>query len=323
MGQQGLTEAEAQAAWDELANEREGSASPVDTPASKEPVAVSADTQEALAKPQAKAANETNAPAQPEPKTQEQQKAEPEDPFANLPQAVKDKLALVDQLLETTQQLKRHVGSAEGRVAAMQREMAEAKKAAQAVDSAPSKAQIEAASASPEKWEAMKQDFPDWAEATEAMVSAKLAGLTPQQAQSMSSEDIDRLVQTKVEEARRDAMKAIEEAKVEGKYENWKEDINSSDFQAWFAKQTPETRALADSPYGRDAIRILDLWTESKKAPVEEVQQQRANKLAAAASTKPGASPTTKAVDQMTPDELWNYEAKLRAKRSNNGLTYL
>lgn len=321
MGTQGLTEQEAQAAWDELANEREADTSPVETPASVETDATAGNQE---FEPQVQASQDEATPKAEAPKEEApaEPAKQPEDPFANLPQAVKDRLNLVDQLVETMQQMKRHVSTAEGRVAAMQREMSEAKKAATAVDSAPTKAQIEAASASPEKWEAMKQDFPEWAEATEAMVSAKLAGLTPQQAQGLTPEQVQDLVQAKVEDARKEALKAVEEAKVEGKYENWREDIQSQDFASWFNQQPAEVKALAESPKGRDAIRMLDLWHESKKAPVEEVQAQRSSKLAAAVTVKPGASPAAKTVDQMTPDELWNYEAKLRAKRASNGLTY-
>lgn len=308
MGQEQLTEQQAQDAWDQMAQAREDSDSlPVETPAAE-------GNQEQLQPQETEQKQaEANVEAKPE-ETTAQAEAEP-DLRKELAEA-RQKLAEVDQLKELVNQLKRHVGSAEGRVAAMQREMDVAKNAAKAVDQAPSAAQIADAKVSPEKWEALKADFPDWAEATEALLDARLAGLTPQQTQGLTTEQVNDLVANRVQEVEQRAQRLIEEAKIDGKYENWRDDVKSTEFMNWFNAQDDSIKTLASSTKGRDVIHVLDLWNKAKAAPVEQVKESRAAKLAAAATTKPGGAPVSKSVDQMSPEELWNYEAKLAEKRA-------
>jgi hypothetical protein len=79
------------------------------------------------------------------------------------------------------------------------------------------------------------------------------------------------------------------------------------------------------SEKGRDAIRMLDLFAEAKAKPVSAVQQERAAKLAAAASNKPNgaATPAAKSVEDMSPAELWEYERKRSASKGRDrGLSY-
>lgn len=298
-----LTEQQAQDEWDTLAKNREEG---LDAGASLPPA------DEAIVEPEPEVKAVEDSPP-----------AEPADPFGSLPQAVKDKLALVDQLLDTTNQLKRHVGTAEGRVAAMQRELDVSKNAAKAASVAPSGGQIQAAQVSPEKWETLKQDFPEWAEATEALLNARIAGLTPQQAQGMTTEDVNTLVQQRTQEIEAKALRAVEEARIEARHEDWQDVLGSKEFADWFLKQPPETQALANSTKSRDVINVLNDWKKAKATDVEAIKQGRTARLGAAVTAKPGAAAPTKTVDQMSPDELWNYEARLAEKRrGNTGLTY-
>jgi hypothetical protein len=108
---------------------------------------------------------------------------------------------------------------------------------------------------------------------------------------------------------------AIEEARVEGKYEDWRETINTPDFAQWFAIQPNEVRALADSPHGRDAIKMLDMFNNVRTKPASEIRQERGARLAAAATTRPGQTPPPKTLDDLSPEELWNYEAKKREEQ--------
>ena len=300
-----LTPEQAQAAWEEIAAETAAESSPVATPASHEQTQTKDETDPADA--QAAEGGESKAPEAADKAVAQ------DDPLAALPQAVRDKLAQVDQLIELTNQLKRHVGSAEGRVAAMQRELDVAKNAAKTASEGPSSAQIAAASTSPEKWESLKSDFPEWAEATEAFVNAKLAGLAPQQTQGLTTEQVNELVTNRVAGVER----LVEEAKIEGKHPDWRDTVKGDDFVKWFKAQSQELQQLAGSTSGRDVIKVLDEWTKAKAEPVAEIKTSRAEKLAAAVTTKPGAAPAAKSVEQMSPQELWNYEAKLRAKRTS------
>lgn len=249
------------------------------------------------------------------------EKKEEPDPYEGLSPALKARLEKIDTLEQQVSQIPQliqHVKTADGRVAAMQREMDVAKNAAKAANTAPTAAQIAAASGSLEKWDSLKTDFPEWADATEQFVKASLADIKPQQTQGLDPKQVEDLVEQRMQAMRAETTKVVEEAKVEGKHPNWRDDINTDAFVQWFGKQPPEVKALADSVKGRDAIRMLDLFHESKAKPVETVKADRANKLAAAVSSKPGAVAvtTTKTVDDMSPSELWEYERKRAAKKN-------
>ena len=239
---------------------------------------------------------------------------EPEDPLASLPEAVRAKLAQIDELATANAQLLHHVKTAEGRVAAMQREFQQARMAQQQVapQDAPSQGQIANAAKNPEKWEQLKEDFPEWAGAMEEYVASKLGSVQSQQ--GLDPQQVAAFVQQQVELTKAEMKQAIEEARVDGKYENWKDIVNTLEFTQWFTVQTPEIRALANSDSARDAIRMLDLFHDTKRRSASDIKQERGQRLAAAATTRPGQTPPPKTLDDMSPEELWNYEAAKREK---------
>lgn len=239
---------------------------------------------------------------------------EPEDPLAGLSDVVRAKLAQIDELATANAQLLHHVKTAEGRVAAMQREFQQARVAQQQVapQEAPSQGQIVNAAKNPEKWEQLKEDFPEWAGAMEEYVASKLGSVQPQQ--GFDPQQVAEFVQQQVDQTKVEMRQAIEEARVDGKYENWKDTVNTLEFTQWFTVQPPDVRALANSDSARDAIRMLDMFHETKKRSASDIRQERGQRLAAAATTRPGQTPPPKSLDDMSPEELWNYEAAKREK---------
>ena len=244
----------------------------------------------------------------PEPQAVAATQEAPVDPLAGLPEEVKIALSKITQLEQANAQLLHHVKTTEGRVAAMQREAQQGRQAATSVDAAPSQGQMAAAAKNPEKWEQLKQDFPEWAGAMEEYVGAKLSGMQA----GVQATDIVDYVQRQLVSERESMKAAIEEARVEGKYENWRDTVATQDFAAWFALQPAEIKNLADSPAAKDALRMLDLFHTAKAKPASEIRQERGARLAAAATTRPGQTPPPKTLDDMSPEELWNYEAKKR-----------
>lgn len=239
---------------------------------------------------------------------------EPEDPLAGLSDVVRAKLAQIDELATANAQLLHHVKTAEGRVAAMQREFQQARVAQQQVapQEAPSQGQIVNAAKNPEKWEQLKEDFPEWAGAMEEYVASKLGSVQPQQ--GFDPQQVAAFVQQQVDQTKVEMRQAIEEARVDGKYENWKDTVNTLEFTQWFTVQPPDVRSLANSDSARDAIRMLDMFHETKKRSASDIRQERGQRLAAAATTRPGQTPPPKSLDDMSPEELWNYEAAKREK---------
>lgn len=307
MDENQLSMEEAQQVWNEEAAKLDAG---VDTPA-EEPKATAPEIlpQEDDQQPDAQAneASLAQAPIQPE---------QPEDPLAGLPQAVRDKLAQIDQLAQANAQLLHHVKTAEGRVAAMQREFQQARAAQQSVapNEAPSQGQMSAAAKNPEKWEQLKLDFPEWAGAMEEYVAAKLGSVQPQQP-GLDPRAVAMFVQQQVAQTKAEMARTLEEARIEGKYEDWKQTVNTTEFAQWFTVQPPEVRALADSAAARDAIRMLDMFHQAKSRSATGIKQERGARLAAAATTRPGQTPPPKTLEDMSPEELWNYEARKREKQ--------
>ena len=235
---------------------------------------------------------------------------QPEDPLAGLSLTVRAKLAQIDDLAQANAQLLHHVKTTEGRVAAMQREAQQARQAA--MQEAPTQTAISSAAKNPEKWEQLKQDFPEWAGAMEEYVASKVGG--QQQQQVLTPEQVAGYVQQQVAQTRAEMGRLMEEARIEGKYENWRDTVNTTEFAQWFTVQSPETRALADSSAARDAIKMLDLFNTSKSVSATDIRQERGARLAAAATTRTGQTPPPKTLGDMSPAELWNYEAKKRER---------
>jgi hypothetical protein len=252
-------------------------------------------------------------PQELEPQQAQLEPEQPEDPLAGLSPAVRAKLAQIDELAQANAQLLHHVKTTEGRVAAMQREAQQARQAATQVapQDAPSQVAIVSAAKNPEKWEQLKQDFPEWAGAMEEYVASKLGA--PQQ-QGLSPEAVAQFVQQEVANTKAEMGRLMEEARIEGKYENWRETINTTEFAQWFSVQSPDTRALADSAAARDAIKMLDLFSAAQSRSAGDIKQERGARLAAAATTRTGQTPPPKTLGDMSPAELWNYEAKKRER---------
>lgn len=283
-----LSSEEAQNLWDEEASKL---AADGDTSAS-EPLAAAPET-----------------PQEPESEQAQIEPEQPEDPLAGLSPAVRAKLAQIDELAQANAQLLHHVKTTEGRVAAMQREAQQARQAA--TQDAPTQTAIASAAKNPEKWEQLKQDFPEWAGAMEEYVASKMGG---QQQQNLTPEQVTNYVQQQVAQTRAEMGRLMEEARIEGKYENWRDTVNTTEFAQWFTVQSPETRALADSSAAKDAIKMLDLFNTSKSVSATEIKQERGARLAAAATTRTGQTPPPKTLGDMSPAELWNYEAKKRER---------
>jgi len=219
------------------------------------------------------------------------------------------------KLEQSNAQLLQHVKTAEGRVSAMQRELELSRQAQKAVSDAPSQQQIAVAAKNPEKWESLKTDFPEWGEAMEEFVAAKLSGFS-----APPAVDVDALVAQKLGEAKAETVRLLEESRIEAKYEDWRDIVNTSDFTAWYSAQPPEIQRLAESTKARDALEMLDKFHAAKAKPAAGIRQEREQRLAAAVTTRPGQTPPPKTLGDLSVQELWNHEAAMREKtRSERG----
>jgi hypothetical protein len=276
--------ADAVAEWDSVAAEREGAATPAETPPELTPETIPETTPEAAAAEQ-----------------------KPVDPYEGLHPDVRARLERFDQMAASQQQLVNELKEAKGRIGALQSEFAKARQAKPAEQ--PSQTQIAAAQKDPEKWTALKQDFPEWGEGITAYVESRLGQLT---GVGLTPEQIEQLVAQRTDATTAQLEKKFNEALVGVKHKTWRQDVNSPEFEAWFRVQAPEVQALANSRDGFDAIDMLDRYHADRAKPVAAVKGDRQSKLQAAVTGKPGPAKVTKTFDDMSPAEQWEYMAKER-----------
>ncbi len=234
------------------------------------------------------------------------------DPYEGLHPDVRARLERFDQMAASQQQLVNELKEAKGRIGALQSEFAKARQAQPAEQ--PTQKQIAAAQVDPEKWAALKQDFPEWGEGITAYVEARLGQLG---GAGLTSEQIEQIVSQRTEATNAQLEKKFNEALVSVKHKEWRKDVNTPEFANWFQVQSPEVQALASSKDGFDAIDMLDRFHTDRVKPAADVKQERQNKLAAAVTAKPGAAAkVTKTFDDMSLAEQWEYLARERESKS-------
>lgn len=284
---------EAQKIWDQLEAEESGRAQPP----SDDPVDPPA--------PQP-------APAEPtEPAPAEQADATPpsDEPAPTSEQALLDKISGLESMLgQVTQRLR----NAEGHIGGLGSQLKQQVQAAQQVTAkggeAPSAGEIRAAQANPEKMDALKRDYPEFADAMESALNERLSALEqrlaaqPQQAQqpAVSHDEIARL---------------RSEMAVEIRHPGWQDRVQTPEFVGWLQRQPREVQMLAASDSPQDAVRLLDLHGEATSS----VTSQRTQRLASAAaipSGRSGSNTRAKAVDDMTPQEYWAYLDQLDKQKA-------
>jgi hypothetical protein len=162
---------------------------------------------------------------------------------------------------------------------------------------APTSEQVAEATQSTEKFDALAEEFPEWADAMKeqiGIVESSVMGKIP------TPEAIDEAIGEAATRARQFAY-------VDIKHENWEETIQSTEFGQWLDQQDYATQALADSELGRDASKLLDKFKSFKQdsdpgsgPPHSETGQQRQQRLEGAVDpTRPGGTNP----DRQAPDD--------------------
>lgn len=284
-------ETSAEAMWNEELATRESAAGPEATPT---PAPVS--TQKAAA-PEAKP--ETVEP--PKPTTEEL-----------LTQAI----AKIDKLEGRTRNVEGHIGNLNGQQKTIQEQLAASQLAAREVKDAPTQAQVKAAPIGTPEWESLKSDFPEWADATEKFMDAKLAnlqaGVDVATVEAKVAEALSKVTGTLTKEIE----KRIVDTTLNAQFPGWKNEVNTEPFVKWLQSQNAEIKRLADSDDVGDAATMLSLYKEAKRSnPAQKILDKRQQTLQAAVAAPRGTRPApTKSVADMTPQELWDYEARQRER---------
>lgn len=313
----------AQDVWNEELAKREGetaadAAATSDTKAEADAPAASDVTENSTATtdPAADPAADTNT-GETDPATEGQVTPDPAPDPDPIMQELRERF---DKLESRQRNVEGHIGGLKTAQQAMHQAMEAARKAAPQAE-APTQKQVEQAAASSEKWKNLKRDFPEWADATEELLSARLNGQA--QPAAFDPEEIDRKVQESLGKVLPGLRQEIIDSTLDGLFPGWKQEVKTDAFKAWFEKADKDTQALVESDSVGDAATMLRLYNDAKKAdPSAQIVSDRKQKLENAVGLPKGVRATpVKTVDQMTDAELWEYEARKREeRRAKSGL---
>ena len=275
---------EAQKIWDQLEAEESGNAQPPHE-----------DEQNPPTDAQANAHPTDDAPA-----SKADANAEGQAPSHE--QILMDRISGLETMLgQVTQRLRNAEGHIGGLGSQLKQQQQVAAQVAARGGDAPTASEIRDAHHSPAKMEALKKDYPEFADAMESALNERLSGLEQQlkaqlqqpaqQPNGVSHEEIHRL---------------RSEMAVEVRHPGWQDRVQTPEFTGWLNRQPREVQMLAASESPQDAIRLLDLHKDA----VSSTTSQRTQRLASAAAIPTGraaGSTRGKAVEDMTPEEYWRY----------------
>ena len=224
-------------------------------------------------------------------------------------QILLDKIAGLESMLtQVTQRLRNAEGHIGGLGSQLKQQLQAAQQVAAGGGAAPSANEIRAAQASPAKMEALKKDYPEFADAMESALNERLSMLEqqikqqqqPVQQPGVTPEDFKRM---------------RNEMAVEVRHPGWQDRVQTSEFLGWLQRQPREVQMLAASESPQDAVRLLDLHADAMKS----VTSQRTQHLSAAAaipSGRSGGNVRSKAIEDMTPQEYWAYLDQLDKQKA-------
>lgn len=179
---------------------------------------------------------------------------------AQEPTPLEGKVAELEKLLGTSLQ---RLKSAEGRVAALQRDRDKPKEPPPEDLPNPGIAK-------------MREDYPDIADQADAAIKHAL---------DKAKQEFGLLTQEQVNNIVSERMDKFAHAIVEREHKGWKNDVKKPEFAAWLETQPDSTRSLAESDNPLDAIELLDQYKASRKAPVRDTRQLDAASVVGTART--------------------------------------
>lgn len=218
------------------------------------------------------------------------------------PDPLKEILTRFDKLEGRTRSVEGHIGGLTSRLKSMNEQMDAAKVAASAVSEAPTAGQMKEASESPKEWESLKEDFPEWAQATEKLLDSRMG----------KSDSFEKILEQKLkgmtDEFTAKTQEIRHEAALEALYvafPDWESDARTPEFAKWYETQDEKTQELSKSTRPADAAKMMRAFYSRKPDPVEESRPDpsaaRRERLRAAVTPKGtgGSTPANSDIDDM------------------------
>jgi hypothetical protein len=238
----------------------------------------------------------------PKTETQAEVKAEPEvkeepapDPWAGVSPALKEAF---ESERKRVAEMEHRLKSYEGRVAGYQKALEAATAATKGA--APTKRQFTEAIKSTEKWEKMKADFPDFADALEERFIGEREAAPPQFDANGFKTEITTSLSEQIAQAKNEARQF---ARLDAKYDGWEDTLRTPEFKTWYALQAPELQALGASDKAADAMKVLDAYNgrqaaaaSAEEAAAKKQAEEEKQRRLRGALTPEGKGPAAKGV---------------------------
>lgn len=229
---------------------------------------------------------------------------EEEDPYAGLSPAVRAKLEKFDQIAEMLPQLNTTLKETAGRVGSLQSQWA---KQQQQLASQPTPAELEQASKGKKSWQAIKEEFPDWAEGIESFVNERAKP-------GATQEELERQIAQQYQEKFAAETAKLSRSIVKRAHPSWEQDVVTPEFKSWMSAQGEQAQALASSTDPEDAISLLSSYYASRKSAVPQDRQRKLE--AAAESRAPARTAVPEAGGEAESEaDIWAQELKRRQAR--------
>lgn len=222
---------------------------------------------------------EAHAPVDDAEDNEEAQKETEAEEVASEPEAKEpDELT---KLKEENQRLQHQFNSVNGRVSAYQRQAEQYKQQLEQRQAQQSQAgdNPKGSGMSDEKWEALKEDYPDIAEAMEA----QLNGIRSQYEGELSriKGEVEPLKQYH-QQTQHDQHISSQMQALESQHPDWREVVRTEDYNQWLQTQPPRIQELMESTDAADNIFLLNTFkaTRAPQAPaVNPVTSKRERQL--------------------------------------------
>lgn len=250
-------------------------------------------------------------PVKPAPKPAIAPAASPAEPAAEAPEWAARISELEAKLDGRMRKTEGHLGQVIGSQKELKTMLEAGQSAARQVSDAPTQSEVKKATETPAEWAALKAQYPDWALATEKFLDSR-------QQPAFDAKAFEAGIEARIEGKSKAMAEKIIDSALSVVSPGWKGTVNSTEFQGWLGTQPEDIKTIFnESDDVGEAARVLKMYDAHRQSnPSHAITEQRKNVLAAATSAPKGpqARATAKSVDDMSPKELWDYEAKLRAK---------
>lgn len=201
----------------------------------------------------------------------------------------------VPKLAARSARLERDLRDRERELEEMRKQLASGAATAQgdAGPGAPTAAEVKDAAKSPEKWAALKEQYPDLTGALEELVVSQVGEVERRVEQRIAplTQEQQRRQQEQADSFHDEQLEALTEA-----HPDWSSLQEDPAYWAWVDQQTPGLKASAESPYAADVITAIERYkseragTPGAPAPASSVQDLvvgRQQRLRAASAIPP------------------------------------